>query len=86
MGDHPCPRCKVKKSEISKLASKRDMKVRKRVREDDTTRQDKIKLSRKFIYEQGYVVNSKAVENLLKDESLVPTMVCISLLLIIFLI
>lgn len=54
---------------------KSDMNVRGNVRVDDQKRRDKIELARTFIYEKGYVVNSKAVENLLKDESLVPTRV-----------
>ncbi|KLO04861.1 hypothetical protein SCHPADRAFT_840114 [Schizopora paradoxa] len=73
MGDHPCPRCLISKSDIHLLGSKKDAKNRKILRTDDAKRQDKITTCRKFIYEDGYVVNSKAVENILKEESWVPT-------------
>ncbi len=65
----------MKKSDIWMLGTKKDMKVRSGTRVDDKQRQDKIELSRSFIYNKGYNVNSKAVENLLKDQSLVPTRV-----------
>lgn len=75
MGEHPCPRCFVSKGDIHNLGTKKDMRVRSNVRVDNKERQDKINLSRTFIYEKGYVVNSQAVENLLKEQSLVPTKV-----------
>ena len=42
---------------------------------DDNVRQNKIKTARAHIYESGLGVTSAAVENLLKDQSLVPTSV-----------
>ncbi|KLO18138.1 hypothetical protein SCHPADRAFT_820248 [Schizopora paradoxa] len=73
MGDHCCPRCHVKKSEIWRLGTKADMKVRGSPRTDDDVRRGKIETCRSFIYEKGYAVNSQAVENILKDQSLTPT-------------
>ncbi len=43
------------------------------VRVDDKHLRRKVNLARKWIYEEGLGVQSAAVENLLKEESLVPT-------------
>jgi hypothetical protein len=45
---------------------------------DNNARQGKITAARRLIYEKDYIVNSAAIEGLLKDESLVPTAVCSS--------
>lgn len=42
---------------------------------DDDTRKSKVTISRSLIYDRGYGVRSNAVENLLKEHSLVPTSV-----------
>jgi hypothetical protein len=42
---------------------------------DDDSRQSKILKVRKLIYKYNYTVNSLQVQSLLKEESLVPTMV-----------
>lgn len=79
MGNCPCPRCLVKKSAICALGTPADMKQRqdgKRV--DSCALHMKIAKARKLIYQQGYVVNSKLVDDLLKPESLVPTEVCMT--------
>jgi C4-type Zn-finger protein len=78
MGECPCPRCKIKKRDIWKLGTPEDMASRVELkREDDARRQEVVQSARKLIYEDGYVVNSKAVEDILKPESLVPTVVII---------
>jgi hypothetical protein len=43
------------------------------MREDTAARRGKVAEARKLIYESGYVVNSDKVEELLKEESWVPT-------------
>ena len=76
MGGRPCPRCLVKKDDIGNLGTMADHAVRTcDTRLDNTARQDKVMKARELIYEGGYVVNSEHVENLLKDQSLVPTVV-----------
>lgn len=45
-------------------------------RKDDEERQEKVFEARAIIYEDGYVVNAQKVDEILKDESLVPTVVC----------
>ena len=42
---------------------------------DDDARQSKVTISRSLIYDRGYSIRSNAVENLLKEHSLVPTSV-----------
>jgi hypothetical protein len=74
MGMCPCPRCKIAKEDIPNLGTPADTAVRvEQVRRDDTARREKVSKARKLIYEDGYVVNSAKVEELLKPESLVPT-------------
>ena len=78
-GQCPCPRCKISQNEIREFATAKDLEIRRtQARRDDEDRQKKVEKARKFIYEKGYVVNSSHVEDLLKEESLVPTKVCIS--------
>lgn len=80
MGDCPCPQCTIKKTDIGNVLSKADIRARQRlVRKDDRIRRDKIDKARDIIYTHGYAVNSERVEELLKDESWVPTKVRVSL-------
>lgn len=44
---------------------------------DDKARQGKVMSARRLIYDRGYIVTSTAIEGFLKDESLVPTAVCL---------
>jgi len=62
------------------MGQKRDMKQRKtRARVDDEMTRSKVKLARDIIYNRNYVVNSKAVEAILKAQSWVPTTVSVTL-------
>lgn len=66
----------VKKEDIGNLGMVADHTVRTcDTRIDDAARQDKVLKARNLIYKDGYVVNSEHVEALLKDQSLVPTIV-----------
>ena len=61
------------------MASKADMLDQvKLARQDNQEREDKVSRARGLIYEAGLAVNSERVEGILKDESLVPTHVCVS--------
>jgi len=42
---------------------------------DNVKRRNRVETAREKIYEQGYVVDSTAVEDLLQEDSLVPTAV-----------
>ncbi|KAI0077095.1 hypothetical protein K474DRAFT_1662200 [Panus rudis PR-1116 ss-1] len=74
MGSCPCPRCHMPKSEIHHLGQVQDQQFRvDNARQDDHARREKVQLARRFIYDLGYGITSKAVEDLLKPQSLVPT-------------
>lgn len=72
-GDCPCPRCKVKKTDISKLGHFNDIKAR--LSEARIYLSSVITLAVDFVYNRGYNLNSSAVERLLSASSLVPTRV-----------
>jgi hypothetical protein len=74
LGICPCPRCLIPLSEVHKLGTKRDIARRvTRARVDDQSRRGKVVAARRLIYQKNYPINSLAVENLLKEQSLVPT-------------
>ncbi|PBK60412.1 hypothetical protein ARMSODRAFT_898121 [Armillaria solidipes] len=74
MGGCPCPRCKIRKEVIRGVGTDADLKFRKEnARQDNDEWRQKVDDARKLIYEDGYAVNSAKVEEILKDESLVPT-------------
>lgn len=64
------------------MGMQRDMTQRKTLaRIDDANRRDHVKAAREHIYEKNNGINSKGVQNLLQETSLVPTTVYISLLM-----
>ncbi|KAI8973085.1 hypothetical protein BD414DRAFT_425210 [Trametes punicea] len=74
MGNCPCPRCLVPKDAISAVGTTRDIRLRSHnIRVDDVDRRYKVNRARTFIYDQRRGIGSKAVEDLLKARSLVPT-------------
>jgi Plavaka transposase len=80
LGCCPCPRCLVQLTNAPNMGQVRDMKQRRLLaRVDDEITRDKVNLARDFIYNRHYVVNSKAVEYILKAQSLVPTLVSVRL-------
>ncbi|KAH7917271.1 hypothetical protein BV22DRAFT_1026716, partial [Leucogyrophana mollusca] len=71
----PCPRCLIPMTRVADMGKERDMLQRSLLaRVDDGARQAKITTSRRLIYEKNYAVNTPKVEELLKPESLVPTL------------
>ena len=82
LGTCPCPRCLIPLSRTHNFGMARDTTQRiTMARVDDKSRQGKVHDARRLIFEKQYLVNGAAVENLLKDESLVPTAVRLSCLL-----
>ena len=76
LGQCPCPRCTIPMTRVHNLGMVRDIKERGNlVRNDDRVRQNKIQNAHSHIYEAGLGVTSVAVEDLLKDQSLVPSSV-----------
>ncbi len=78
LGSFPCPRCLIPKETIPEVGTKNDDRRRERDRRvaNDKLFSD-IKLARTWIYNEGLLVKSAAVERLLSPKSLVPTLVCL---------
>ena len=76
MGLCPCPWCLVKKKELLALGTPMDDKRREKYRVNDYHFRTKVSIARDIIYRQGRSVGTDAVEDLLKEKSLVPTTVC----------
>jgi hypothetical protein len=58
------------------MGKQRDKNMRtKKPRVDDEERRFKVEVARRRIYKEGLVVNSTYVEDILKPQSLVPTVV-----------
>ncbi|KAI0038329.1 hypothetical protein FA95DRAFT_1232934 [Auriscalpium vulgare] len=73
-GRCPCPRCLMTFDDIPNLGTAADMQSRQTAkRYDDGLRREAVSAARDLIYNDGYVVNSTKVEELLKPQSLVPT-------------
>src|ERR1700676_583139 len=76
LGRCPCPRCLIPLDRVANMGMRRDMAQRRTLAQiDDVKRRNRVETAREKIYEKGYVVDSKAVEALLQEESLVPTAV-----------
>jgi hypothetical protein len=72
----PCPRCLVKKTDLNLLGTENDMSNRTgKLRKDDDQRRAKVSSARRIIYELQYAIDSKHVENILKEQSYIPTTV-----------
>ena len=82
MGLCPCPRCAIKKENFYALGTTSDAanRISKVWRDDDNFR-SLVEEARDNIYRRGYALHSeRGVESLLKEESLVPTLVSYSVL------
>lgn len=77
MGGCPCPRCRMPLSEMHLMGREDDTKKRNRLaRVDDVERRNRVFEAHKHIYEDGKPLDGNDVEELLKQDSLVPTIVC----------
>ncbi|KAF8833705.1 hypothetical protein BDN67DRAFT_992791 [Paxillus ammoniavirescens] len=75
LGKCPCPRCLIPKSCVHLLAMRLDILEHETLSCSDTAqRHAKVISARKLIYESNYAVDGTCIEELLKDESLVPTL------------
>ncbi|RDB18730.1 hypothetical protein Hypma_014643 [Hypsizygus marmoreus] len=76
MGLCPCPRCKIPASELYLVGTKQDRKKRQKLaRVDDHSRRHHISLAMDAIHLKNFAVDSAYVEQQLKPESLVPTLI-----------
>ncbi|KAJ7156268.1 hypothetical protein C8R46DRAFT_1004688 [Mycena filopes] len=72
-GGCPCPRCFVPKDDIHKMGTKADMQQRKKIRDVTPWYKMMITVTRRWIFEKGYLVAGAAVNKVLKPQSWVPT-------------
>ena len=76
LGNFPCPRCLVHKSEIQDLGTKRDLTRREtKKRLDDDRRRMLVETARDMLYVDGIRPGAKAISNLLASRALIPTKV-----------
>ena len=75
LGNLPCPRCLIKKKEISEVGTPRDLERRQELHLDNKDRQKRIEKARLQMFAKGIPVTSKKIEDLLGEKSLVPTRV-----------
>lgn len=74
-GECPCPRCLVKKKDLSNLGAPSDMKTRtSRTRLYDQAWVKRVERADKLV-KQGYGLEATSVENILKERSETPTKV-----------
>lgn len=86
LGSCPCPRCLIPLHRVHNLGMPLDMKQRRtQARVDGPDRIESVEKARMKIYSENLSVASTAVNNILKHESLVPTVVCIFVFSILFL-
>ena len=73
---HPCPRCLIDTKCLHGVGTITDIRTRNRqTRDDNQRRRTDVDRARKKIYEGGRKIDSSAVQDILKDRSLVPTRV-----------
>jgi hypothetical protein len=78
LGRCPCPRCLIPLDRVHNMGMCEDMAQRKSLaRIDDIGRHRRLGAAREAIYIANSAVDGVAVENLLKEDSLVPTAVSI---------
>ena len=76
LGKCPCPRCLIPRYQIHNLGRPRDVARRTTAaRVNSPMRRSKVSSARRLIYEKNMQINCAAVEDLLRDMSLVPTSV-----------
>lgn len=75
-GLYPCPRCLVRKEDISKIGTEDDRHTREQLKRVDTIeRQSRVEQARTNLYKSGYSLTGDNVDGVLKEHSLVPTKV-----------
>ncbi|KAG2335506.1 hypothetical protein BDR05DRAFT_898361, partial [Suillus weaverae] len=74
LGECLCPRCLIKKADVSEMGTEGDMHDRLALQCVDTqVRRKKIDHAWKLIFQRGAPVDGKRVKSILNSESLVPT-------------
>jgi hypothetical protein len=70
----PCPRCLIPKVKIDLMGQVRDLA--QRISHPRNILYDVVQTARRFIYQLALPINGTAVEQLLKPNSSIPTVVC----------
>jgi hypothetical protein len=85
LGQRPCPRCLVKKTDIHMMGMVLDMRRRvTQERTDSLRRQQRVEEARKLIFELGAPVDGSRVKAILNEESYVPIRVSAAICLSMF--
>ncbi|KAJ2933285.1 hypothetical protein H1R20_g3796, partial [Candolleomyces eurysporus] len=75
LGDCPCPRCLVSKDNLDQLGTEADFQTREgQARRDDNARRELVQSALSKIFHEGISLSGKAVDDLLKPQSLQPVM------------
>ncbi|OJT15888.1 hypothetical protein TRAPUB_1049, partial [Trametes pubescens] len=69
----PCPRCCINKDKILEMGTRNDLYRRNRVRVDNDDLHFRIKLTRRWIFEQGVPLTSVYMKRMLDPLSITPT-------------
>ncbi|KAK0439080.1 uncharacterized protein EV420DRAFT_1735640 [Desarmillaria tabescens] len=73
LGKCLCPRCLIVKDKVRELGTKLDMRRREtQARVDSVNRQNDVTMAQDWIYNRGYPVDGKAINDLLGTHSLTP--------------
>ncbi|KAI0258587.1 hypothetical protein BC834DRAFT_1045792 [Gloeopeniophorella convolvens] len=75
-GDSLCPRCHIKRDQVLRMGTKRDMRAQRAEahrRIDDHPRRHRVELGRKLIFDQGAPLTAKALQELLGCTGAIPT-------------
>lgn len=74
-GNCLCPRCLIPVTRVHNLGKKLDMAQRQTLARTNDKLRCMVERARQIIYEKNYAVDADAVEDILKEESLIPTLV-----------
>ena len=78
LGHCPCPRCLIPMDRVHNMGMPCDMTQRKSLmRIDNVQWRSRVEAAREAIYVKNSAIDGVAVQNLLKEDSLVPTAVTI---------
>src|SRR5882762_8733028 len=75
LGNMLCPRCFIEKDEVYMMGTMVDMQRRAKCRVDSTIRQGRVETARKLIFQSGFAVSGKPIDQALGEQGLVPTRV-----------
>lgn len=69
-------RCFTEKKDFTAMGTALDIQRRQKLRTDDTITRSRIDMTRRWIFEKGFPVGCKAINDILETQSLLPVRVC----------